>query len=140
MKFTKSTSSKSSPRMLSNSSAARSSQAHPPEALTSTESSEQSICSVEEAEAWLKGHYDSPRFVAIIWGDAFCKGDASWTEAEDLFFAAQQEPSKILTSGVLVRETTTTLCVMSTIIEDGQAGGQIHVIPKGWVISRKDLA
>jgi hypothetical protein len=29
---------------------------------------------------------------------------------------------------------------MSTIIEDGQAGGQIHVIPKGWIISRKDLA
>jgi len=78
--------------------------------------------------------------VAIIWGDAFCKGDASWTEAEDLFAAAQQEPSKILTAGVLVRETTTTLSVMSTIIEDGQAGGQIHVIPKGWVISRKDLA
>jgi hypothetical protein len=126
--------------MLSNASGPMSSRAHPPEPSTSTESSEQSTSSVEEAEAWLKSHYDSPRFVAIIWGDAFCKGDASWTEAEDLYEAAQQEPSKILTSGVLVRETVSTLCVMSTIIEDGQAGGQIHVIPKGWIISRKDLA
>lgn len=126
--------------MLSSPSGATSSNPHPPGSLTSETSSEQSTCLVEEAEAWLKGHYDSPRFVAIIWGDAFCKGDASWTEAEDLYAAAQQEPAKILTSGVLVRETTTTLCVMSTIIEDGQAGGQIHVIPKGWVLSRKDLA
>ncbi len=73
------------------------------------------------------------------WGDAFCRGDASWTEAEDLYEASQQDPSIILTTGVLVGETGTQLSIMSTIIEDGSAGGQIHIIPKGWIIARRDL-
>ena len=91
------------------------------------------------AEEWLKGNFDNPRFVAVWWGDAFCRGDASWTEAEDLYEAANQEPSIILTSGVLVRETLTTIAVMSTIIEDGSNGGQIHIIPKGWILARREL-
>jgi len=76
----------------------------------------------------------------VWWGDAFCHGDASWTQAEDLYEHVQMDPSVILTSGVLVHETITTISIMSTIIEDGSAGGQVHVIPKGWIISRKDLA
>lgn len=46
----------------------------------------------------------------------------------------------ILTVGVLVNETDTQLSIMSTIIEDGSAGGQIHIIPKGWIIERRVLS
>ena len=92
------------------------------------------------AEVWLKGHFDTPQFIAVWWGDAFCRGDANWTDAEDLFEAAQQAPSIIMTAGVLVNETPVALSVMSTLIEDGSAGGQIHVIPKGWIIQRRTLS
>jgi hypothetical protein len=91
------------------------------------------------AEDWLKSNFDNPRFIAVWWGDAFCRGDASWTEAEELFEAAQMDPSIILTVGVLVNETATQISIMSTIIEDGQAGGQIHIIPKGWIAKRVGL-
>ena len=99
-------------------------------------SSDQSTCS----DDWLQSKFDNPRYVAIKWGDAHCTGDASWTSSEDLFEAAQAPPSVILTVGVLVYSCTTHYAVMSTIIEDGSAGGQVHIIPTGWVISLKDLA
>ena len=135
--YTNPTNSTYSGRMLSSSSGARSRNLLPSEPSTSPVSPELSISS---AESWLKRNFDSPRFIAVYWGDAFCHGDASWTEAEDLFNASRQSPSVILTSGVLVNETPDTISVMSTLIEDGSAGGQIHVIPTGWIISRKDLA
>ncbi len=91
------------------------------------------------AEQWLKDNFETPRFVVIYWGDAFCHGDASWTSAEDLYDHVQMDPSVIMTVGVLVYESSTQVSVMSTIIEDGSAGGQVHVIPKGWIISRREL-
>ena len=92
------------------------------------------------AEEWLDGIYKNPRYISVIWGDAHCTGDASWTTAQELYEAARTPPSPIMSCGVLVYESHTHLAVMSTIIEGGDAGGQVHVIPQGWIISRKDLA
>ncbi len=91
------------------------------------------------AEDWLKSCYETPVFVAVLWGDAHCTGDASWTDAEELLEAAKSEPSLILTAGVLVHSAPTHVSVMSTIIEDGSAGGQVHVIPRGWIISQREI-
>lgn len=49
------------------------------------------------------------------------------------------DPSVILTVGIVVNETPTQVSIMSTIIEDGSAGGQVHIIPKGWIIQRTRL-
>lgn len=46
----------------------------------------------------------------------------------------------ILTVGIMVNETDTQVSIMSTIIEDGSAGGQIHIIPKGWILARRKLS
>ena len=92
------------------------------------------------AEGWLEDHFKNPRYISVLWGDAHCFGDASWTTAEELYDAARQPPTPILSCGLLVYECTTHLSVMSTVIEGGSAGGQVHVIPQGWIISRKDLA
>ena len=75
----------------------------------------------------------------MLWGDAFCEGDASWTDAEALHAAAQTPPSVIMTCGVLVHDEPTHIAIMSTIISDGSAGGQIHIIPRGWILSKKEL-
>ena len=91
------------------------------------------------AEAWLKQRFETPTFVAVLWGDAHCTGDASWTDAEELQEAAHLEPTPILTAGVLVHSAPTHVSVMSTIIEDGSAGGQVHVIPRGWILSYREL-
>lgn len=107
-----------------------------PNGSTSPGSSSPSTSSAEE---WLKGKYDNPEFVVIYWGDAFCHGDASWTPAEEILEYSQQDPSVIMTAGVLVNETETQVSVMSTIIEDGSSGGQVHVIPKGWILERRTL-
>lgn len=124
-------------RLMLNSTSTPSAPSHPsPEASTSEKSSEASTSSAED---WLKNCYENPTFVAVLWGDAHCTGDASWTDAEDLHEAAQAEPSLILTSGVLVHSAPTHISVMGTIIEDGSAGGQVHVIPRGWIISQREL-
>lgn len=91
------------------------------------------------AETWLKQRFETPVFVAVLWGDAHCTGDATWTDAEDLHEAAINEPSIILTAGILVHSAPTHISVMSTIIEDGSAGGQVHVIPRGWILSQREL-
>ena len=107
-----------------------------PTGSTSPQCTEQSTSSAEE---WLQNHYENPRFEAVYWGDAFCHGDASWTPAEDILEHVQHDPSVILTAGVVVNETDRAISIMSTIIEDGSAGGQVHVIPKGWIIDRYPL-
>ena len=104
--------------------------------MTSPTSTEPSTSSAEE---WLQNQYENARFEAVYWGDAFCHGDASWTSAEEIYEHAQMDPSVILTVGIVVNETPTQISIMSTIIEDGSAGGQVHIIPKGWIIQRTRL-
>ena len=137
MKYTSTTSSKFSRLMLSNSLGSRLTPPQQSETSTSEMSSEQ-ITSL--AEGWLEDHFKNPRYIAVTWGDAHCYGDASWTTAEELYDASRQPPTPILSCGMLVYECTTHLAVMSTVIEGGSAGGQVHVISQGWIISRKDLA
>ena len=132
---TRTSSSKHSKKML-NGSSGPSAQSHPlPEISTSVGSSTASTSS----DDWLKAAFNEPHFVAVLWGDAHCTGDASWTESEELKEAAENPPTTVLTTGVLVHSSATHLAVISTIIEDGSHGGQVHVIPRGMINSVKDL-
>ncbi len=78
------------------------------------------------------------RLVVIDWVDAVCTGGSEWQTIEEISEAVENGPSMVRSAGLLVESNDTFVALLDTIILDGDAGGYVHVIPRGMVVRMKD--
>lgn len=72
--------------------------------------------------------------VVIDWLDAVCAGGSEWQDMEDITTAVANGPTLVRSVGVLLEDSDSHVAVIDTIILDGDAGGCVHVIPRGMVV------
>ena len=93
---------------------------------TSQESLTPTICSVDVSQLPV---------VVVEWLDAVCTGGSEWQTFEDIEEAAEKGPSLVRSVGMLVKNAPDYVALTDTIIMDGDAGGYVHVIPKGMIVA-----
>lgn len=94
------------------------------EVLTLEECESQSIFSVDVSTLPV---------VLVEWVDAVCSGGTHWQSWEEIEEAVNAGPSKVRTVGMLLKNTDEYVAVCDTMIEDGDSGGYVHIIPKGMI-------
>jgi hypothetical protein len=99
---------------------------HNEESSTFEEHSNPTICSVD---------INRLPVVVVEWLDAVCTGGSEWQTFEDIEEAAEKGPSLVRSVGMLVKNAPDYVALTDTIIMDGDAGGYVHVIPKGMIVT-----
>lgn len=80
----------------------------------------------------MKSRFRKYPLIVVEWYDH--SGDGGWVELKEL----DDQPIACKTVGLLVKETTTSLHIMSTVSNDGGHGGNNEVL-KSCIVSQKTL-
>lgn len=94
------------------------------------------VTSTSAESSTLSTSLDDPsslKLVVIDWVDAVCTGGSEWQTTEDISEAVESGPSMVRTAGLLLENNDSYVAVIDTIILDGEAGGYVHVIPRGMI-------
>ena len=67
--------------------------------------------------------------VLVVWKDAQTTGGPGWEDAEDIQEAALAEACIVHSVGYLLSHSVDSIAICDTIQSDGQAGGNVHLIP-----------
>lgn len=76
--------------------------------------------------------------MVVDWVDAVCTGGSEWQTTEEIAEAVANGPSMVRSCGMLIESNDSFVAIIDTIILDGDAGGYVHVIPRGMVVRVTD--
>ena len=73
--------------------------------------------------------------MVVDWVDAVCTGGSEWQTIEEIQDAVERGPSLVRSCGILLKDDPGYIALIDTLILDGDAGGYVHVIPRGMIVA-----